>query len=170
MYTKIIGALCVVIGCGGFGFLLASQQRRCIRYLQNIIEILDRMECELCYRATSLPQLCRVSVNHKRGRIQEIFLSLAEELESQIAPDPERCMASALGRNTDLDEVVSEVLKDLGANLGEFDLEGQLRGLAQTRELCKERLNILTHNKSQRFRSYQTLGLCAGAALAILFI
>lgn len=170
MYTKIIGAICVIIGCGAFGFLLALEQSRCMKCLQSLMDTLDRMEWELSYRATPLPQLCRVSANQKSGKIQEIFLSLATELESQIAPDPERCMASVLGRSKDLDDVVSEALMELGANLGRFDLEGQLRGLNQTRDFCKERLNALTQNKTQRLRSYQTLGLCAGAAIVILFV
>ena len=102
--------------------------------------------------------------------IQEIFFSLATELESQIAPDPERCMASVLGRSKDLEEVVSEALMELGSNLGKFDLEGQLLGLNQTKAFCKDRLNELTQNKTQRLRSYQTLGLCAGAAIVILFV
>ncbi len=170
MYFKIIGSLCVITSCGAFGFLLASQQRRCMGYLQNLIDTLDRMECELRYRATSLPQLCRVSVNNKFGKIQDIFHSLAEELESQISPDPERCMAYVLGRNTDLDEVIRDALMDFGVNLGKFDLEGQLQGITQTRERCIDRLNTLRQNISQRHRSYQTLGLCAGAALAILFV
>lgn len=170
MYSKIIGAVCVMIGCGAFGFLLAFQQRRCMRHLQSLIDTLDRMEWELSYRGTPLPQLCRSSVNQKSGMIQEIFFSLATELESQIAPDPERCMASVLGRSKDLEEVVSEALMELGSNLGKFDLEGQLRGLNQTKAFCKDRLNALTQNKTQRLRSYQTLGLCAGAAIVILFV
>lgn len=170
MYSKIIGAVCVMIGCGAFGFLLAFQQRRCMRHLQSLIDTLDRMEWELSYRGTPLPQLCRSSVNQKSGMIQEIFFSLATELESQIAPDPERCMAAVLGRSKDLEEVVSEALMELGSNLGKFDLEGQLRGLNQTKAFCKDRLNALTQNKTQRLRSYQTLGLCAGAAIVILFV
>lgn len=170
MYSKIIGAVCVMIGCGAFGFLLAFQQRRCMRHLQSLIDTLDRMEWELSYRGTPLPQLCRSSVNQKSGMIQEIFFSLATELESQIAPDPERCMAAVLGRRKDLEEVVSEALMELGSNLGKFDLEGQLRGLNQTKAFCKDRLNALTQNKTQRLRSYQTLGLCAGAAIVILFV
>ena len=168
MYSKVIGAFCVIIGCGAFGFMLASQQRRCMRYLQGLIDTLDRMECELRYRATPLPQLCRVSVNQRSGKIQDIFLAFA--LESQIAPDPERCMASVLGMIKNLDDTISEILMDLGGNLGKYDLDGQIRGLSQTRAICLEQLNILTQNKSQRLRSYQTLGLCAGVAIAILFI
>ena len=55
-------------------------------------------------------------------------------------------------------------------NLGKFDMSGQLRGLENARNVCRENLELLMYNKDRRLRSYQTLGLCAGAAVAILFV
>ena len=62
------------------------------------------------------------------------------------------------------------ILLELGKNLGNFDMAGQLQGLEYARTLCRENLEKLMHNKESRLRSYQTLGLCAGAAIAILFV
>ena len=170
MQLKWIGAVCVIVSCGGFGFLIASQQIRRMRLLQNLIAVLDCMECELRYRCTPLPQLCRVSVHRNHGILWEIFCELAEELESQISPDPERCMASVLDRQEHTDAVVRRILMGFGANLGRFNMEGQLRGLEETRTACQNQLAVLMENKERRLRSYQTLGLCAGAAIAILFV
>ena len=38
------------------------------------------------------------------------------------------------------------------------------------RNYCDRELESLGKNGEERLRSYQTLGLCAGAALAILFV
>jgi hypothetical protein len=62
------------------------------------------------------------------------------------------------------------VLRELGQSLGRFDLNGQLLGIAAVRNTCRSKLQQFEKNKEVRLRSYQTLGLCAGAALAILFI
>jgi hypothetical protein len=37
-------------------------------------------------------------------------------------------------------------------------------------EFCQREMEILSTNRANRLRSYQTLGLCAGAAMVILFI
>ena len=58
----------------------------------------------------------------------------------------------------------------MGSSLGRFDLEGQLQGLESVRIYCREQLDELSKDRDVRLRSYQTLGLCAGAALAILFV
>ena len=170
MYLKWIGAVCVIVSCGGFGFSLASQQIRRMHLLRNLISVLDSMDCELRYRCTPLPQLCRVSVHKNHGILLKIFNALADELESQITPNPERCMASVLDRDESIDIVVRNILMDFGTNLGRYNLEGQLRGLEETRIACQNQLTVLMQNKERRLRSYQTLGLCAGAAIAILFV
>ena len=54
--------------------------------------------------------------------------------------------------------------------MGQFDLSGQLKGFEAVNKDCLRELTDLENNRTQRTRSYQTLGLCAGAALAILFL
>ena len=58
----------------------------------------------------------------------------------------------------------------LGKSIGRFDMDGQIKGLEAVRQDCRRRLDELSKDRDTRLRSYQTLGLCAGAALAILFI
>ena len=70
----------------------------------------------------------------------------------------------------EIPKLTRESLELLGRSLGRFDLEGQLRGLESVRQVCRHGLETLAQNSAIRNRSYQTLGLCAGAALAILFI
>jgi len=67
-------------------------------------------------------------------------------------------------------DLVRGAAEELGGNLGRFDIPGQLRGLENTRKECCDKLQMLTQNNDSRLRSYQTLGLCAGAALAILLV
>ena len=95
---------------------------------------------------------------------------LAEELEAQISPDAQRCMAAVLDTLADADETLYGILSSLGMSLGRFDMPGQLQGLENSRNACREKLELLKQNKDRRLRSYQTLGLCAGAAIAILFV
>ena len=170
MNIKIIGAILVIAGCGGFGFKLAATHLREESSLRQLISALDYMACELQYRLTPLPQLCRQAGQESKGIISYVFLALSEELEGQISPDAERCMSAALCRVKDLPGLSRNAIESLGHSLGRFDIEGQLKGLEAVRQECRRNLELLNQNRETRLRSYQTLGLCAGAAIAILFI
>ncbi len=169
MSIKWIGALCVIAGCGGFGFSLAAAHLREERALRQLISALDLMACELQYRLTPLPDLCRLAGEDAKGCVQTVLFALSNELEAQISPDVATCMCAALNTSGDIPPCTREQLLLLGRSLGRFDLPGQLKGLDAVRSTCRSKLESLTVNKEPRLRSYQTLGLCAGAALAILF-
>ena len=170
MNLKWMGAVLIVGGCGGFGFLMAWNISREVAALRRLIGILDYMSCELEYRMTPLPELLRKATVAQGGSVKEALTALAEELESQIAPDVSSCMKAALRKTPELPKRVRMILQELGISLGAFDLPGQLKGLDAVRQNCSLALSELEQNRVQRTRSYQTLGLCAGAALAILFI
>lgn len=170
MSLKLIGAILVIFGCGGFGFKLAKAHMREERTLRQLVSALDYMECELQYHLTPLPMLCRQAAADSSGVICQVLLALALELEDQISPDVERCMSAALSKVKDIPTLTLNALSHLGRSLGRFDMDGQLTGLESVRQECRRDLDDLGKNKDVRLRNYQTLGLCAGAALAILFI
>lgn len=170
MNLKILGAVLVIVGCGGFGFMIAATHRREEKTLQQLMAALDHMSCELQYRLTPLPELCRQAAAESSGVVRAVFCTLVQELESQISPDVERCMRAALSKVKDMPKLTNEAMLLLGRSMGRFDLEGQLMGLESVRQSCCIRAESLAKNRDIRLRSYQTLGLCAGAALAILFI
>lgn len=170
MNYKWIGAILIVLSCGGFGICLASGHRREETALRQLVSALDYMECELQFRLTPLPDLCRQAGSEGKGVVREVLLKLASELEAQVAPDVASCMRTALSSAGDVPARTKDALTMMGQSLGRFDLPGQLKGLDAVRSSCRRELEELTNNRDVRLRSYQTLGFCAGAALAILFI
>ena len=105
-----------------------------------------------------------------RGPIATLFLELEKELRMQMSADAYCCMTAALSHTEDLSERMRENLLLLGKNLGRFDLQGQLSGIASVQQLCRRDLEGMQSNQDVRLRSYRTLGICAGIALVILFI
>lgn len=170
MIAKWIGAALVVAGCGRVGFSMASAHRKEEHALRQLIAVLDFMQCELQFRRTPLPELCRQAGSECRGIVGQVMMQLSRELESQISPDAESCMRAALSLCRELPARAGQALQILGASLGRFDMEGQVSGLEAARSYCRRELEALGLNRETRLRSYQTLGLCAGAGIAILFI
>lgn len=166
---RILGAACMVLGCGGFGFAMAAASRREEAELRLLLNALEYMSCELSYRQTPLPQLCRGAAEGERGSVPRFFQSLAGKLEQGDAPDVQVCVHEVLGQ-MELSRTLAQLLRELGGTLGRFDLPGQLRGLEAAIRSTELALRTLRDGAQERRRSYQTLGLCTGAALAILFI
>ena len=166
---RILGACCIAAGCTGFGFSMAAASRREEAELRRLIGALEYMSCELSYRMTPLPALCRGAAEESGGLVREFLLELARELEKQTAPEVRFCVWEVLQR-LQLSGVLERQLRELGATLGRFDLPGQLRGLESALRSAEEALRAVRDGAPERRRSYQTLGLCAGAAMAILFL
>lgn len=170
MVIKWIGAALVLAACGGFGFQIAATHRKEVSTLRQLIRILDFAECELQYRLTPLSELCHKAAQECSAPLNTFFLRLSQELEEQISPNVSSCMQAAIARTEQLPKQSKDVLVLLGDSLGKFDLHGQIKGLESVRGECNRRLENLSENQDVRLRSYKTLGLCAGAALVILFI
>lgn len=168
MSIKIAGAVLVVLGCGGFGFSLAACYRREEKMLRQLLRVLSYMECELQYRLSPLPELCHQAGREGGSCFQSFLRDLAEELDRQICPDAYSCMTAVLNRYREMPHRIRNYLLQLGHTLGQFDLSGQIQGLRAVRHECEKDLQNLSDNRETQVRSYRTLGLCAGAALAIL--
>lgn len=170
MILKVVGAALVIVSCGGFGFYIVLAHRKQVDELKQLLAALDYISCELHYHLTPLPELCKRVAYRSNGNIKTAFERLSKELEKQISPNVSSCMQAVLSGIKELPQITKRCLMNLGNSLGLFELEGQIKGVESARIECARELKQLSHNDQLRLRSYQTLALCAGAALAILFI
>lgn len=169
MTYKWIGAVLVLLGCGGCGWSMVAEQKKQSNGLKQLLQILRFMESELQYRLTPLPDLCSQASREVSGSLREIFRELGEKLDGGAAPEVSECMKAVLSIHKELPGNLRRLLYRLGKTLGRFDLPGQLQGIAAVRRECQQERQRLEENKGERFHSIQTLTLCAGAALVILF-
>ena len=170
MSIRLIGAVLIISGCGGYGFMLAKNHRREVRSLRQLLGILEFMTSELQYKLTPLPELCRCLAEQEEGWGSRIFEALGRILEAQVYPNVPDAMDAAVKETKGIPLLAAAQLRTLGKTLGRFDLVGQLRGIESCRVECLHQLEDLEQNQTQRLRSYQTLSFCAGVALAILLI
>lgn len=170
MGYKWIGAILIIASCSGCGFAIAAAKRREEKLLMQLLDSLQFIERELQYRLTPLPELCRMAAKESSGMISTVFINLFRELNWRKQPDAGSCMYAALQRSGELPPRVRRLLVQLGHTLGRFDLTGQLQGIQSVQQRCEDTLGNICKHRDERLRSYQTLGICAGAALAIILI
>ena len=168
MYIKLTGAILILVSCGGYGIMLAMQHRKETASLHQLATVMDCLICELEYKMCSLPELCLFGAAQSKGPVKAFFTALAKAMEEQISPDVYACTIAALKDVAALPVHTAAQLQALGQTLGCFDLNGQLAAFERCKQSCLAQLEIMEHEQTQRLRSYQTLGFCAGAALAIL--
>ena len=170
MNFQWVGALMIIGGCGVFGFSMAADYIREEYSLRQLISALDYMFCELQYTAASLPQICEKIGMEFRGTVGQVFRNLSIELDAASGPSASGCMDLALKRTGTVTKMTDRHFRELGNVLGKFEMEGQLRAMESVREQCRNALGELIKDKQSRVRNYETLGLCAGAALAIILV
>ncbi len=168
---KLAGAALIIICCGWFGYSLSAAHKKEEKYLRQLISAMDYIQCEIQCRLTPLPELCaQVASSCGKGAVQTYFLELSNELRQQISIDAKICVDAALDKVSGLTSQIKECIQELGKCLGAFDLDGQLAALEAARAYCREHLEQHCAGKEEQRRSYQTLGICAGAALVIVLI
>ncbi len=121
-------------------------------------------------KRAALPELFQLCALRSGGCLRRLFLDLAGALDAHSGSDVEQCLRTSLDKQPGIPMRLRKRIWQLGRTLGRFDLDGQLRGIESAREGCRRELRELERNRQQRLRSYRTLGLCAGAALAILLL
>lgn len=167
---KYFGAILIILSCGALGFLAVNAHKKEERELQQLYKGLEYMLCELQYRLTPLPELCRSTAEVCSGKVSAILEALGQELMAQIAPDASACMYAAVSKYPNLPSKLQKCFLELGSSLGRFDLPGQVNGLEAVKKCVALELSNLQQNQEVRLRSYQTMGLCAGSALALLLL
>lgn len=169
---KTIGIVLVVLGASGAGFSMALAVQRNIAVVQQLIGALDQMKSEMQYRKTPLPELMRVLSVSTRGQVSSLFCRVADDMflrqEASVYAIIKKALLAA--PPSAFSPSVRHVLLNLGSGLGKYDVEGQLRAIDLALSRLRDILEQSTAEQKTRVRSYCTLGICAGLAIAIMVL
>ena len=167
---KWIGAILVILGCGGIGLGLVRQYCHEARTLRELKKALSIIYSELECRLTPLPNAFLVAAQSVKNPIRGVLLWAEQEMNAQENANALTCMERAVKNASDLPPSAAEILLQLSGTLGIFDLNGQLNELRSAEMVCHRLLEEKLSHENERTKMYQTLGLCAGILLAILLL
>lgn len=151
-----------------FGFRIALAQKKEMHSVRELIHAVNFMECELEYRLTPLPDLLYSASQSCKGPVSQFLIEASKELDKQSSSNIMQCLQFAADRTNNLTPFCFEMIMRLGGSLGCFGLAGQLDGLKAVRLQCEQALEKMAIEREKHLRYYETLGVCAGAALVIL--
>lgn len=172
MIAKWFGALLILGGASAAGFGASLHVKRTYAQLHQLRRALELMKCELCYTMTKLPQLMQVVADATQGGISRLFSRISEKLRECSSAPTEELVQQAICETPSLSlppEILSG-LHELGATLGRYDLDGQLRLLELLLTQIAQLADTADAERRARCRSYEVLGICTGLALIILMV
>lgn len=129
------------------------------------------MLCEIQGSLTPAERLCEQAAEICGGQLRALLEDCAAGIRLHTASDIGGIMSGALiscGQHLPVSCVCH--LRELGAILGQYDTDEQIRALQALIDHVDVSIGQLRQGRADRCRSYEVLGVCAGCALAIILL
>lgn len=167
---KLIGAILVIGGAGGFGISKGCLFLRQMRQLRDFSAALEILKCEMNYTLLPPGKLCEVTARRSRGVCAQFFLNFATFLQSGAPRTRAASRAMDETRGLCLPSDAKLALLELFETVGRYDLDGENRLLQLTMHRLNAALARTESEKRPLVRSYAALGISVGVALTILMV
>ncbi len=137
-----------------------------------LIDALLRIRHELLYRLTPLPEIFTVLSGSRNCEIADFFSQLASMLSSMQACTVSYACRKAFAqtRGLCLSSAARDTLLSLFDSLGKYDTEGSVQAIDLALSRLREEAKALQSGAAARCRTYLTLGICTGLAMAVILI
>ena len=159
---SIFGITLVIIGCGGFGIAAMFRLDNRVRLLTDFSMIAGRLECEIGFRLTPLPEL------PERLPTLKPFWDAMD-----YKPYGEETFGDAWNRaaqKLDLSAIDRALVCEMGDILGRYDADSQAKSMDTLRRQLEISLASAREKRAAHGRLYATAGLLGGLILAVLLI
>lgn len=169
---KILGLGLIVGSASAVGFGFAANVRRQAQQLALLHQALGQMKSELLYRMTPLPELMQRLGADTGDALGQAFSCCAQQLRAHRTGTVQQAMQYALDTTPHLalTGAARRALLGLCVTLGRFDVEGQCRAVDLAASRVAAELEQMEQGRAARCRSYRTLGICAGLAVAVILL
>lgn len=169
---KILGMIFVVASSAAVGFGFAAGVRAQAVQLQQLISALEYMKNEISYRLTPLPELFSLLSSPEGKPISTFFACCAQSMQQSPAASVQGVFLDAMQKTPQLalPQAARQTLLELSLSLGKFDTAGQMSAITLASDRLRQQLQALEARRLERCRSYETIGVCAGLALAVILL
>ncbi len=168
---RLIGAALILVGGGGVGMGAARELGRRSETLSSFLAALDQMEAELSFRLTPMPELLGRLSAESKGPVSAFFSRCREGLSS-LGDTPFSQVWNQALQEEKLALLPEDriPLEQLGAVLGQYDVEGQRNAMEGIRHRLGTCLETARETQGKIGRVYRALGISAGVLCVLLFL
>ena len=168
---KILGAFLVVASTTSMGIKKSKSFSDRLEYLENMQLCINQLKNEINYTQTPLINAIEKIISSSFGITRSIFVFFLEELSFAGDESIKKLWDNAIGKYHDkISESDYILLTSLGNNLGNCDLEGQLKNFALFESRISQAIKTAHSEKEKFSKLYRNLGIYSGLLIATLFL
>lgn len=170
---KVVGILCILTGCIGFGYGRIREEKNRIWHLQELIAIIRRIQNEIAYGKRTLPEICLLLSECCHEPYQECFRTIYEHYSRQegegFTQIWERQMEQCL-RTVRLQEEEKEILRSLPKNSGIQGEVFEAECIGRSVDFLQRKCRKAEDAYENRARVIFSLSVLAGTFMTILLL
>lgn len=164
--TRLVGAVCVFVGCAYVGFAKSINMRRREECLLNIKTFLNMLDIQIQFSSDRLERCLRTADKHIR--LGKLLSYTAEHIHTDGI---QRAWADSVRINTPyLTDGDREILAALGTQLGMTDRENQYKNICCTKNLIDKQYEQARQLRERTARLYEGGGMLGGVFAVLLLI
>jgi stage III sporulation protein AB len=168
---KLIGALCVIFAGTMLGFYQALQLSARPRQIRQSIQGLQRLETEILYGFTPLPEALEAVARAAGGPVGAIFARAGRGLSegnSDTVQDSWRSAVEGCWERTAMKRTEQEAFLQLGSVLGISGREDQAKHLRLAVSVLQAEEAAAAEDNRRYGKMWRSLGLLSGVLIVIL--
>ncbi|WP_151734337.1 stage III sporulation protein SpoIIIAB [Paenibacillus tengchongensis] len=168
---KLFGAAVVILAGTLAGFLRAAQYADRPRHIRGLIAALQRLETEIKYGYTPLPEALRRIGEQSKEPLRALFMTAAREMSPPLDKTPEAAFAKAMDdhwKAASLKAAEREVIRQLSCTLGTSDRMDQGNHIGLALQQLKQEEAAAREDQGKYEKMSKSLGLLLGALIVIL--
>lgn len=170
---KLVGSLCILAGCIGWGANRIGEEKSRIRHLQEWIRIIRRIQNEIAYGKRTLPEICLLLSESCPEPYRECFGAIYEQAGRQEGEGLEqiwqRQVAQCLSA-VRLSVEEKEILKCLPLDPGIQEEKFQAERIGQSMDLLTRKCRQAEDAYENKARVTTCLSILAGVFMTILLL
>lgn len=168
---RIVGAMCIVAGAGGFGCLMAAGLSARVAAIERLSAALQHLESDITYASLPLAEALERAARAAGGEAGSFLRAVAHALAQNDGRPLARIWREAVtacAEDLMLAPVETEAMARLGAVLGGSDRQDQQKHLALARASLARFQAEAEAREARAKRVWQYLGFSLGAMAAII--
>jgi stage III sporulation protein AB len=169
--VKLFGACCILFACTMFGFYQAAQLNRRPRQIRALVQALQRLESEIGYGMTPLPEaLGAVSLSLPEP-LSSMFRHASAEMYADTGRPASDCWEEAISTHwgrTSMTKGDGAIMMQLGYTLGATDSGDQIKHLRLAAGNLQAEETSAREDGKRFAGMWKSLGALSGALIVIL--
>lgn len=168
LIIKYILIILIGVMCAYIGKLYSKTFYGRVDELKEIKSTLIILETKIKYTYGILPEIFKEISENTKGNVSKLYLKAYENMEFTTAKNSWK--EAVKNTKMKINNEDKEIIKQLSKQLGNTDMEGQIKNIQMVNEFLDNQIEEAEIEKNKNGKMYKKLGITIGLILMIILI